>query len=128
MIKVATEIDFPVINVLAKMEHLGMCLDVNYLNGFSKELEQMIGGLEKQIWQHAGSEFNIGSPMQLAEVLFEKLKLPTFGNKKGKNGAYSTAAEELAKLKDSHPIIDQISSYREYTKLKSTYVDALYQN
>ncbi|MGD0284589.1 MAG: DNA polymerase, partial [Candidatus Saccharimonadales bacterium] len=80
--------------------------------------------LEQHIYGYADHEFNISSPTQLADVLFNKLSLPTVGIKKGKTG-YSTAAVELDKLRDSHPIINLISQYREVTKLKNTYVDTL---
>src|SRR5207244_100446 len=73
---------------------------------------------------HADQEFNISSPVQLAEILFEKLDLPKQGIKKGKTG-YSTAASELDKLRGVHPIVDLITQYREVTKLKNTYVDTL---
>ena len=143
IIKVASEVDFPVIPVLAKMEYAGIKLNTKYLNDFAEELEDTISDLEQEIYGHADQEFNISSPSQLAEVLFEKLKLPTSAKeakdskyknladldrlwsiKKGKTG-YSTAASELAKLRDMHPIINLISQYREVTKLKNTYVDPL---
>src|SRR5262249_30692772 len=88
------------------------------------QISDMISDLEQQIYGHADSEFNIGSPVQLADVLFNKLQLPTQGIKKGKTG-YSTAASELDKLRGGHPIIDLISQWREVTKLKNTYVDTL---
>jgi DNA polymerase-1 len=84
----------------------------------------MISDYEQQIYGYADKEFNIGSPGQLAEVLFETLKLPTQGIKKGKTG-YSTAATELDKLRGQHAIIDLITQYREVTKLKNTYIDTL---
>jgi DNA polymerase-1 len=118
------DIEWPIIPVLAKMEYEGIELDVDYLKKFSEEIDDLVSDLEQQIYGHADQEFNIGSPSQLAEILFEKLNLPKSGIKKGKTG-YSTAAKELDKLRDSHPIIDLISQYREVTKLKNTYVDAL---
>lgn len=122
--KLAKEIEWPVIPVLARMEHEGIKLDVGYLETFNVELEDDISDLEQEIYGHANREFNIGSPGQLSEVLFEELKLPTAGIKRGKS-AYSTAASELDKLRGQHPIIDLITKYREVTKLKSTYVDTL---
>lgn len=122
--KLVDSIEFPVIPVLADMEHKGITLDVKRLAKMSKELEDEIADIEQNIYGHANREFNIASPTQLAEVLFNDLKLPTAGVKKGKTG-YSTAANELSKLRDKHPIIDLITEYREHTKLKSTYVDAL---
>jgi DNA polymerase-1 len=118
-------VEFPVIYLLARMEHRGILLDSEYLARMSVEFEQKIRILERNIYAHAaGKEFNIGSPTQLAAILFETLQLPTDGIKKGKTG-YSTGANELAKLRPLHPIIDLITQYREYTKLKSTYIDAL---
>lgn len=122
--KLAQEIEFPTIYLLAKIEHRGILLDSEYLAVMSKEFDTKIGILERNIYAHAGREFNIGSPGQLAAVLFSDLALPTAGVKKGKTG-YSTGANELAKLRGLHPIIDLITQYREYTKLKSTYIDAL---
>jgi len=118
------DIELPVIAVLARMEQDGIQLDVPYLEAFAKEVNDSIASLEALIYEHATQEFNIGSPSQLAEILFTTLDLPKTGIKKGKTG-YSTAASELDKLRHAHPIIDLISQYREVTKLKSTYVDAL---
>lgn len=122
--ELARNIEWPVIAVLARMEHEGIKLDTEYLHKMSGQLEEQISDVEQQIYGHADQEFNIGSPTQLAEVLFEKIGLPTQGIKKGKTG-YSTAASELDKLRAAHPIIDLITQYREFTKLKSTYVDTL---
>ncbi len=122
--KLAAEIEWPVISVLAQMEHEGIKLDVDYLNEFNVELTDQISDLEQEIYGHANREFNIASPSQLADILFEDLGLPTAGIKKGKTG-FSTAAKELDKLRAQHPIIDLITKYREVAKLKSTYVDTL---
>jgi len=122
--RVAREVDFPVIPVLARMEWRGIMLDSEYLKRFAGEINDTISDLQQEIYGHADQEFNISSPGQLAEVLFEKLQLPTTGIKKGKTG-YSTAASELDKLRALHPIIDLITQYREVTKLKNTYVDTL---
>lgn len=124
--ELARDIEWPVIPVLARMEREGIQLDVGYLQKMSVEIEAMIHDIEKQIHNLAGREFNIGSPSQLAVVLFEDLQLPAAGIKKGKTG-YSTAATELDKLRGQHPIIDLISQYREVTKLKNTYIDTLPQ-
>ncbi len=121
---VATDIEWPVIPVLADMEYEGIKLNGKYLEKFAVQLEDSISDLEQQIYGHADHEFNISSPTQLADVLFVKLNLPTMGVKKGKTG-YSTAANELDKLRGLHPIIDLITQYREVTKLKNTYVDTL---
>jgi DNA polymerase I len=124
--ELAKDIEWPVIPVLARMEHTGIQLDTKYLKKFADEIDDLISDYEQQIYGFANQEFNIGSPVQLADILFGKLNLalPTRGIKKGKTG-YSTAASELDKLRDSHPIIDLITQYREVAKLKNTYVDAL---
>jgi DNA polymerase-1 len=119
-----SHIEWPVIPVLAKMEYEGIKLDTDYLKRFSVEIEDAISDLEQHIYGYADHEFNISSPTQLADILFNKLSLPTGGIKKGKTG-YSTAAVELDKLRGVHPIINLISQYREVTKLKNTYVDTL---
>lgn len=118
------EVEWPVIPVLARMEYEGIQLDTAYLARFSEEINDAISDLEQQIYGFADTEFNIASPSQLAEVLFEKMQLSKQGIKKGKTG-YSTAASELDKLRGLHPIIDLISQFREVTKLKNTYVDTL---
>lgn len=120
----AQDIEWPVITVLANMEHAGMLLNTNYLDNFSDEINDLISDYEQQIYGHADQEFNIASPSQLAEVLFTKMELPSKGIKKGKTG-FSTAASELDKLRGQHPIIDVITQYREVAKLKNTYVDTL---
>lgn len=122
--KLAADIEWPIIPVLADMERNGIRLDVPYLRKFADEIEDLVSDYEQQIYGHADQEFNIGSPTQLAEILFETLKLPTAGIKKGKTG-YSTAARELDKLRGQHPIIDLITQYREVAKLKNTYIDTL---
>ncbi|MCA9332752.1 DNA polymerase I [Candidatus Saccharibacteria bacterium] len=122
--ELAQTIEWPVIPVLASMEYEGIGLDTAYLNRMSEELADQISDVEQEIYGYADQEFNISSPAQLADVLFNSLGLPTTGIKKGKTG-YSTAANELDKLRGQHPIIDLITEYREYTKLKNTYVDTL---
>jgi DNA polymerase-1 len=107
------------------MERAGMKLDVKFFSDLSVELADMISDVEQTIYGYADQDFNIASPGQLSEILFEKLKLPTTGVKKGKNGNYSTASKVLGKLKNEHPIIVSIEQFREYSKLKSTYVDPL---
>ncbi|MCA9327659.1 hypothetical protein KDA14_03980, partial [Candidatus Saccharibacteria bacterium] len=123
-VKLNAAVDMPVIPVIARMEYRGIQLDTDYLAKFSEEISDTISDLEQQIYGHADEEFNIASPGQLADILFEKLQLPKQGIKKGKTG-YSTAASELDKLRGQHPIIDLITQYREVTKLKNTYVDTL---
>ena len=120
--KLAIDIEWPVIPVLARMEHEGIKLDTAYLKDMSEELSDDINDVQQEIYGYADKEFNINSPQQLATVLFDDLNLPTETIKKGKTG-YSTAASELGKLRDQHPIIELLLRYREYTKLKSTYVD-----
>lgn len=122
--ELARTIEWPVIPVLAAMEFEGIKLDTAYLKAFSLEIEDSISDLEQQIYGYADTELNIGSPAQLADILFVKLNLPTQGIKKGKTG-FSTAASELDKLRGIHPIIDLITQWREVTKLKNTYVDTL---
>jgi DNA polymerase-1 len=122
--KLAHDIEWPVIPVLARMEYQGIQLNTDYLKLFSIEIEESITSLEQQIYQQAGKEFNIASPSQLADILFDTMQLPSKGIKKGKSG-YSTAASELDKLRQVHPVINLISQYREVTKLKNTYVDTL---
>lgn len=124
IIKLADSIEWPIIPVLASMEFEGILLDTKYLLKMSEEFKDLISDIEQQIFGHANQEFNISSPSQLAKILFEVIKLPTTGIKKGKTG-YSTAVGELDKLRWQHPIINLITEYREYTKLKSTYVDTL---
>jgi DNA polymerase I len=122
--KLAREIEFSCIYMLASVEHRGILLDSDALATMSKQFEQKIKILERSIYAQAGQEFNISSPSQLGMILFEKLGMPTQGVKKGKTG-YSTGANELAKLRTLHPVVDLVTQYREYTKLKSTYIDSL---
>lgn len=122
--QLAKTVDFPLQLVLAKMEHRGVAVDTSILSSMSTKLANEIGLLEQAIWQTVGYEFNVSSPKQLSDALFVKLQLsPTA--KKNKSGNYPTGAKELAKLAGQHPVINMISEYRELTKLKSTYVDAL---
>ena len=123
-VELSKTIEWPIINVLADMETNGIELDTNFLKLMSAQVEDKIIDLTEQIYGFADEEFNISSPAQLSEILFDKLKLPTQGIKKGKTG-YSTAANELEKLKPHHPIIDMISQFREVSKLKNTYIDTL---
>lgn len=125
LIRLAEEVDWPVIPVLARLERAGMKLDPPFFKELSEQLADQISDVEQTIYGHADQEFNISSPSQLSEILFVKLGLPVNVTKKGKAGHYSTASNVLVKLKDVHPIIACIEQYREYTKLKSTYVDPL---
>ena len=125
LIKMSETVDWPVIPVLARLERAGMKLDPKFFSELSDQLGDQISDVEQTIYGYADQEFNISSPIQLSEILFQKLVLSTVGVKKGKNGHYSTASNVLIKLRDEHPIIKHIEEYREYTKLKSTYVDPL---
>jgi len=125
MILLAEQVEWPVIPVLARMEYVGIGLDSAYLEKMGNELGDKISDIEQTIYGFADHEFNISSPSQLSDVLFVKLNLPSKVSKKGKAGHFSTATDVLNKLRDLHPIISYIEEYREYTKLKSTYVDTL---
>lgn len=118
------EIEMKLIPVLAEMELNGVAIDTVLLASLSKEIARDIDRVTKKIWKEAGVEFNVASSTQLREVLFEKIKLPLQGIKKGKTG-YSTAASELEKLRGLHPVIELIEEHRELAKLQNTYVDVL---
>lgn len=116
------DIELPLCLVLAAMEHAGMLVDRKALSEFGDMLDERIAADQTEIYDLAGETFNINSTQQLGKILFDKLGLPPV--KKTKTG-YSTNAEVLDKLRGQHPIIDKILEYRQYTKLKSTYVDGL---
>ncbi len=116
------EMELPLMTLLAEMQHIGCLADTVQLSGFGVMLDGRIAELMDVIYQDAGVEFNIQSPKQLGEILFEKLGLPV--RKKTKSG-YSTTAEILESLSGFHPIIDHVLEYRKLTKLKSTYVEGL---
>ncbi|HPI67346.1 MAG TPA: DNA polymerase I [bacterium] len=122
--RVFKEIEMPLISILAEMEKNGIKIDVIFLKKMSQELGQKINKLEQKIQKLAHKKFNVASPQQLKEILFDELKIPTRGLSRTKTGI-STAAGELDKLKGNHPIIDLILEFREYTKLKNTYLDPL---
>ena len=115
-------IEMPLVEVLADMQYTGMYVNKEELKSYGEELQKKLEEMTKKIYELAETEFNINSPKQLGEVLFEKLKLPVY--KKTKSG-YSTDVEVLEKLKSEHPIIEYLLEYRAVTKLKSTYVDGL---
>ena len=117
-------IEIPLLHVLAEMELEGINLDEKFLNSLSDDLNNDIASLEKNIYEAAGEEFNIGSPKQLGEILFDKMKLVD-KPKKTKTGQYSTAEDVLSYLAKDHEIIQHVLDYRGLAKLKSTYVDAL---
>lgn len=118
------DLDMPLIEILIAMEQTGIKLDLNYLAKLNQEVTGSIADLSQNIYKLAGTTFNIASPAQLSDILFTKLKLSTQGIKKGKQG-YSTAYNELEKIKDLHPIIVEIQNFRELSKLKNTYIDTL---
>ncbi|SCG83779.1 DNA polymerase I [Proteiniborus sp. DW1] len=122
MDKLFYEVEVPLISVLASMEYIGFTVDLDKLKELGKEFDEKIQVLTQSIYDFAGEEFNINSPKQLGEILFEKLKLPAL--KKTKTG-YSTNAEVLEGLTEVHPIAEKILEYRQLVKLKSTYVDGL---
>ena len=122
--KLFNEIEMPLVPVLATMEANGVKIDSDNLKQISEQQALEIKGIENQIFKAAGTEFNIASPKQLGEVLFEKMKIKAPA-KKTKTGQYPTGEEVLQKIINVHPIIQQILDYRGLTKLKSTYVDAL---
>ncbi len=122
--KVFDEVENPLVNVLVDMEIEGVGIDTNFLNEYSKELEREIRIAEDSVYKQAGIVFNLGSPKQLGEVLFEKMRLDDKA-KKTKTGQYATGEDVLNKLRNKHQIVDSILVFRELSKLKSTYVDAL---
>ncbi|HOZ36898.1 MAG TPA: DNA polymerase I [bacterium] len=118
------KIETPLIPVLAGMEKNGMLVDVKFLNKMNREVGERVVELEKQIYKLAGRQFNVRSPLQLKEILFDEMGISKLGLAKTKTGI-STAASELDKLQGAHPIIDLILEHRELSKLKSTYTDSL---
>ena len=121
LLKVFSEFDLPLIPILFKMEKKGMLIDKDYFEDLKLEYAEEVSRKEREIQLMAGVDFNVNSPVQLSEVLFDKLQLPAKGIKKTSRG-YSTGAKELEKLKDEHPIIVKLMEYRETAKLLSTYV------
>lgn len=121
LLNVLETLDLPLIPILYKMEKKGMLIDRDYFEKLNKEYSAEAKKLEQEVCSLAGAEFNLNSPVQLSEILFEKLNLPTKGIKKTTRG-YSTGAKELDKLRNEHPIIEKIIEYREAAKLLSTYI------
>lgn len=124
LFKLFTEIEMPLIGVLKEMERNGVIIDEKFLQKMQKKLARRIKEIEAEIYKLAGTKFNIASPQQLKEILFEKLNISSVEIKKIKTGL-STAAAELVKMRNEHEIIPLIEEYRELTKLQSTYVEAL---
>lgn len=122
--KVFNEVENPLVRVLTDMEFEGIRIDTDFLKDYSGQLEKEAKQAEENVYSQAGVRFNLGSPKQLGEVLFEKLKLDPKA-KKTKTGQYATGEDVLSKLASQSSIVKDILAYRELTKLKSTYVDAL---
>lgn len=118
------EIEEPLIKVLTAVEFEGVRINKEFLEEYSKTLGGMIQNIQKEIYSDAGVEFNIGSPKQVGQVLFDKLEIP-YRWRKTSSGQYSTDMAKLTELAVNHEIVDKILTYRKYSKLKSTYVDAL---
>ncbi len=118
------DIEEPLIRVLCDLEYEGIRIDASFLNDYSKELEKIITNKEQEIYKNAGVHFNIASPKQVGEVLFDRLKVP-YRWKKTSTGQYSTDFDKLTELAGEHIVIDTILEHRKFSKLKSTYVDAL---
>lgn len=119
------EIELPLLPIIARMEERGVKIDHNLLQELSKDYHKELNLLEKKIWEFAGTEFNINSPKQLGEILFDKLNISIKNQKKTSSGARSTKESELEKMRDLHPIIPLIFEYRELAKLLGTYIDAI---
>lgn len=124
--KILDEIDMPLSAVLADMEMTGALVDTEFFGQMSKELAERLAEIEKEIFGHVGKTFNINSPQQLSDILFNHLRLePPDKGRKTATGFYSTSADVLEALRGKHPVLDFILEHRELSKLKSTYVDAL---
>jgi DNA polymerase-1 len=123
-VKLLTEVEMPLVHVLASMEYEGVRVDTEYLAVMSDQLREESEKVQEEIYRMAGAEFNIGSPRQLGEILFEKMKLID-KPRKTKSGQYATGEDVLLGLAEQHEIAKRILDYREYEKLRSTYVDAL---
>lgn len=122
--KIFYEVENPLVQVLAYMEQEGIRIDEDFLKSYSLDLEKEAKKAEESVYSQAGHRFNLASPKQLGEVLFDKLKLDEKA-KKTKTGQYQTGEDVLSKLAAKHKIVDDILAFRQLTKLKSTYVDAL---
>jgi DNA polymerase I len=121
-----TNIEMPLVPVLAEMEMAGIALDKDFFKAFALQVNERLAAIEQDIYQAAGKTFNINSTQQLSDILFGVLHLtPPDRGKKTASGHYSTAAGVLDEMSGQHPVVDMVLEYREYAKLKSTYVDAL---
>jgi DNA polymerase-1 len=123
--KVYQDVELPLIPIIEEAQTRGIMVDKEYFTALSKSYHAELSKIESAIYAHAGKEFNINSPKQLGDLLFDELKLAAKGLKKTAGGALSTRESELEKLKDTHPIIEQILAYRELQKLLSTYIDTI---
>ncbi len=123
--KLFDEIEIPLVSVLADMETEGIRLDVNFLKAMSSEMEVEIKSLEEKIYETAGEKFNLASPKQLGDILFDKMKIGGAKQKKTKTGQYATGEEVLTYLANDNPIVKQILDWRQMVKLQSTYILAL---
>jgi len=123
--RVYEEIELPLIPIIERAQVLGILVDRPYLDALSKEYHTELDRAAKEIYMHAGEEFNINSPKQLGVILFDNMGLTAKGLKKTEGGARSTRESELEKLREAHPIIEVVLRYREYQKLLSTYIDAI---
>jgi len=123
--KLFEEIEIPLIPVLAAMETEGIRLDVDFLKSMSVDMQKEINEFEQKIYETAGQKFNLASPKQLGEILFDKLKIGGAKQKKTKTGQYATGEEVLSYLANEHPIVKDILEWRQMVKLQSTYIDAL---
>jgi DNA polymerase I len=119
------EIEIPLIPIIQEMQIHGIKIDTKYLDSLSKQYHKELEEIQGDIWKSVGREFNINSPKQLGEVIFDELGLTAKGMKKSAGGARSTRESELEKLRDLHPVIGQILTYRELQKLLSTYIDTI---
>ena len=123
--KLFDEIEIPLVQVLADMEREGINLDEDFLKSMSIEMEKEVAIFEEKIYETAGEKFNLASPKQLGDILFDKLKIGGAKQKKTKTGQYATGEEVLSYLANEHQIVKDILEWRQLVKLKSTYVDAL---
>ncbi|MFN8274148.1 MAG: DNA polymerase I [Flavobacteriaceae bacterium] len=123
--KLFDEIEIPLVQVLADMESEGIRLDVDFLKAMSKDMDEEIKQIEQKIYETAGEKFNLASPKQLGDILFEKMKIGGAKQKKTKTGQYATGEEVLSYLANEHPIVQDILDWRQMVKLQSTYIEAL---
>lgn len=123
--EVYRQIELPIVSIIDTAEKLGIRIDKSYLANLSEKYHKKLLAIEKKIWEMAGHEFNISSPKQLGEILFDEMNLAVKGLRKTEGGARSTRESELIKMKDAHPIIEEILNFREVSKLLTTYIDPL---